>query len=80
MIKNTDLKFLAMLNACQAALALSSQLPQTDIVMDIEEILKTQMLLGLHILYGSEYGVKKLDKFIEKTQKTIDEIAKKETI
>lgn len=75
-----DLKFLAMLNACQAALALSSQLPQTDIVIEIEEILKTQMLVGLHMLYGSDYGAKKLDKFIEKTQKTIDAIAERERI
>jgi hypothetical protein len=32
------------------------------------------------MLYGSDYGAKKLDKFIEKTQKTIDAIAERETI
>lgn len=75
-----DIKLLAMLSACQAAISLSQQLPQVDIVEEIEDILKTQMLIGLHMLYGMEYGSRKLDKFIEKTQKTIDAIADKERI
>lgn len=77
---SVDIKLLAMLNACQASISVLQQLPQVDLVEEVEDILKTQMLIGLHMLYGMEYGSKKLDKFIEKTQKTIDAIADKERI
>ncbi len=80
MMGPVDIKLLAMLNGCQAAISLAQQLPQVDQVIEMEEILKTQMLIGLHMLYGMEFGVKKLDRFIEKTQKTIDAIAEKERI
>jgi len=75
-----DIKLLAMLNACHASISLVQQLPEVDIVLEIEEILKTQMEIGLYMLNDAEYGIEKLDKFIEKTQQIIENVSKKEKL
>lgn len=73
-------QFVAIINAAQAALTVSQQLPQTDLVMEIEAILKTQISIAFHMVEGKSFGIRKINKFLEYTDNLIDSFANEEKI
>jgi hypothetical protein len=63
----TEPHFLAIMSANVAARALASQLPQNDLVIDLQEILRTQMDLCIHMINNKNFGIRKLKKFMNYT-------------
>lgn len=67
-MKTIEAHFLAAYLATAAACDIVELLPYTDLIVDLEELLQTQMDIFCHIIEEKHYGTNNLTQFITFTQ------------
>jgi len=65
---------IASLNIQDAALELTTVMPQTDAVIELQELIDHQFNIIVHILQNQHYGSERLNEIIDQTRKIVEQV------